>query len=338
MLTSIAPQAPSRASQTPDPTPLACQATCRAILRQGSKSFFAASQVLPKRLRAPAAAIYAFCREADDAIDSIEAASPIDHRTQVKAALARLERRLDYLYDTPSLLPYEKPCAVDQALKPVVHTYLLPRALFAALLEGFAWDAEGRQYQTFSQLRMYAARVAASVGTLMTLLMGERRPAVLARACDLGVAMQLTNIARDVGEDARNGRLYLPHDWLREAGIAPQDLLAQPQHSPQLASVIKRLLAEAEMLYRRSEVGIAYLPADCRMAICAARRIYADIGRKLARLHYNSVQLRAVVSLPRKLWILLRSLAARFWRPAPNQQPCLDETAFLVMAAHGPQL
>jgi phytoene synthase len=338
MLTSIAPQVPSRASQTPDPTALAGEATCRAILRQGSRSFFAASQVLPRRLRAPAAAIYAFCREADDAIDSIAAASPMDHHVQVKAALAGLERRLDYLYDTPSLLPYAHPSPVDQALRPVVHTYQLPRALFAALLEGFAWDAEGRQYQTFAQLRMYAARVAASVGTLMTLLMGERHPAVLARACDLGVAMQLTNIARDVGEDARNGRLYLPHDWLQEAGIAPQDLLAQPQPSLQLASVVQRLLAEADTLYRRAEVGIAYLPADCRMAICAARRIYADIGRKLARLHYNSVQMRAVVSLRRKVWILLRSLTARFWRQTPNHHPCLEETAFLVMAAHGPQL
>ena len=95
-----------------------------------------------------------------------------------------------------------------------------------ALFEGLQWDCEGRRYEDLEALHAYAARVAGAVGVMMALLMGVRDADALARACDLGVAMQLTNIARDVGEDARAGRLYLPLDWLREAGLDPAAFLA----------------------------------------------------------------------------------------------------------------
>ncbi len=101
----------------------------------------------------------------------------------------------------------------------------MPRALPEALLEGLAWDAQARRYATLSDLYDYSARVAAAVGAMMCVLMGVRDADALARACDLGVAMQLTNIARDVGEDARERRLYLPLDWLAEAGIDPDAFL-----------------------------------------------------------------------------------------------------------------
>ena len=107
-----------------------------------------------------------------------------------------------------------------------------PAALPEALLEGLAWDAEGRSYETLDDLFDYAARVAGTVGVMMTLIMGVRSPEALARACDLGVAMQLTNIARDVGEDARMGRIYLPRQWLREAGVDAEAFLADPQARP----------------------------------------------------------------------------------------------------------
>ena len=97
-----------------------------------------------------------------------------------------------------------------------------------------AWPGtrEVRRYETLQDLDAYAARVAGSVGAMMTLVMGQRAPEIVARACDLGVAMQLTNIARDVGEDARAGRLYLPLQWLREAGIDPDAWLAKPVFTP----------------------------------------------------------------------------------------------------------
>ena len=129
----------------------------------------------------------------------------------------------------------------DRALADVVQQFAIPRTLLDALIEGFAWDAEGRRYEDISSVYAYSARVAATVGAMMTLLMGVRDPDLLARACDLGVAMQLSNIARDVGEDAANGRLYLPREWLREEGLDPDAWLAKPVWSPALGRVVSRL-------------------------------------------------------------------------------------------------
>ncbi len=109
-----------------------------------------------------------------------------------------------------------------RAFAAVVSCHEIPRALPDALVEGLAWDVAGRSYDTLAELEAYAARVAGAVGVMMALVMGTRDAGALARAADLGVAMQLTNIARDVGEDASMGRIYLPRQWLREAGIEPE--------------------------------------------------------------------------------------------------------------------
>jgi phytoene synthase len=178
----------------------------------------------------------------------------------------------------------------------------------------------------------YSARVAATVGVLMTLLMGERGPRTLARACDLGIAMQLTNIARDVGEDARNGRLYLPRDWLRAEGIDPDQWLAEPVFDARLGRVVERLLKVADGLYDRSRAGICDLPSDCRSAIQAARLVYSDIGRMVARGGYDSVTDRAVVSARRKLALVARACAPSWLARSRRTEPALDEVTFLIEA------
>jgi phytoene synthase len=155
---------------------------------------------------------------------------------------------------------------------------------------------------------------------------------VLARACDLGVAMQFSNIARDVGEDARAGRLYLPLAWMREAGLDPDAWLADPVFDARLAGVVQRLLAEADTLYRRSEAGIARLPLACRPGIGAARWIYAEIGHQVARQGFDSVSRRAVVSRRRKAALLARSLGAVALPAMGLEAPALPETRFLVEA------
>jgi phytoene synthase len=166
-----------------------------------------------------------------------------------------------------------------------------------------------------------------------------RDEAALARACDLGVAMQLTNIARDVGEDARNGRLYLPRAWLREAGIDPQAWLQAPRFDAALASVVQRLLDTADALYRRSEHGLAGLPRDCRPAIHAARLVYAEIGRQLERNGLDSINRRAFVSGPRKLALIARAAATAVRAPASAGAalPVLPAVQFLVDASAAPQ-
>jgi phytoene synthase len=205
------------------------------------------------------------------------------------------------------------------------------------LLEGLEWDAQGRRYETLSDLYSYAARVAGTVGVMMTLVMGQRTPDIVARACDLGCAMQLTNIARDVGEDARAGRLYLPMAWMREAGIDPDRWLSNPVFTPQIASIVKRLIDTADALYDRATVGIENLPKSCRPGIFAARALYAEIGREVERSGLDSVSGRAVVSTGRKLAVLARMLAFNEteWAPAkylPMRFGDMEETRFLIDA------
>jgi phytoene synthase len=294
-------------------------------MRGGSKSFFLSSLALPTRVREPATALYAFCRVADDAIDTSD---------QPQLALGRLRQRLDAVY-----AGRPETDAVDRSLASVVARARLPRALLDALLAGFAWDAEGRTYETIESLHDYAARVAGTVGAMMALVMETRDACSLARACELGVAMQLTNIARDVGEDARRGRLYLPRAWMREAGLDPDAWLTAPAFDHRLARVVARLLGEAERLYARAECGVIGLPRDCRPAIHAARLVYAEIGHALASRHgLDSIHQRAVVPTGRKLALLVRGCTALLVAPghpidAGAASAPLSAVRFLVEAA-----
>lgn len=295
---------------------------CKQMLAGGSRSFYAASMLLPRRLRDAATALYAFCRLADDAIDVGEGGL---------AALAQLRDRLDRAYRGNPINS-----AADRAFADVVTRYSIPRALPEALIDGFAWDEGQRTYDTIEDLLGYAARVAGTVGAMMSLLMDRRESETIARACDLGMAMQLTNIARDVGEDARNGRLYLPRQWLREAGIDPDEWMKKPAFTPELASVIHRLLGVADDLYARADSGIAKLPADCRPGIAAARLLYAEIGRGVEKLGWNSVSTRAVVPGTRKLALLLSATHA-LTRTSPwKEHPVIEASQFLIDAAAAP--
>lgn len=303
------PSSPDRASDL---------AECRVLLRGGSRTFFAASLLLPRSMREPASALYAFCRLADDAVDLGDGGAQ---------ALDPLRERLARVYEGRPM-----PIAADRALAEVVGRYAIPRALPEALLEGFEWDAAGRRYDDLPDLLDYAARVAGTVGAMMSVLMGGRAPAVVARACDLGVAMQLTNIARDVGEDARAGRLYLPLAWMREAGIDPDRWLAAPVFTAPLGSVVQRLLRTADELYARASAGIARLPLACRPGMHAARIVYAEIGREVERQGLDSVSSRAIVSGRRKMWLAGRAVieAGRI-APRMTDGP-LESTRFLVDA------
>lgn len=295
-------------------------AKCRELIRCGSRSFYNASLILPRSMRDPAYALYAFCRLADDEIDHAETGDEA-------GALERLRLRLDAIYaGTPRSI------AADRAFARVVRDYGMPRALPEALLDGFAWDAEGRTYETISEVRAYGARVAGAVGAMMTVLMRSRDAMVMARATDLGVAMQLTNIARDVGEDARAGRLYLPRQWMREAGIDPDAWLAAPCHSEALGHVVCRVLDEADRLYGRSRAGIGQLPVGCRTGMWTAQLLYAEIGREVRRRNGNSVDGRAVVTGRRKLALLAWAvLSGQAIVPGLSVEP-LDETEFLIEA------
>ena len=293
---------------------------CRDAIRAGSRSFHAASLLLPRRVRREALALYAFCRMSDDMVDDPE---------RTGSAADRLALRLDDVYRGRPADHF-----ADREFTRVVELRSIPRAIPDALVEGFRWDEDGRRYATIGELHGYGARVASTVGVMMTLIMGRRERAVLARAADLGLAMQLTNIARDVGEDARNGRIYLPLDWLAEAGVDPQAFLAKSEAQPGVRATTRRLLAEAARLYDRADTGVRALPASCRPAIAAASLIYRDIGRVVAAAEHDSVTRRARTSAGRKIALVGRATArALLPTGAVAEGPTEDAARFLVGAA-----
>ena len=297
-------------SRVPDLT-VGDVAYCRVLLRGGSKSFFAASRLLPRAARGPVAAIYAFCRRADDLVDGGGAS---------RWTLIHLRERLDRIYGRDRI---DDPG--DRALRAVVRHFGIPRAVFDALLEGFGWELEGRRYDSIEDVRAYGMRVAGTVGLAVAHILGPRDPETLAR-----VAMQLTNIARDVGEDAAVGRLYLPRDWMREEGLDPDAWLRDPSPCAGVRKVVHRLLGEAERLYTRAELGIARLPRRAQWAIRTARLIYADIGRVIAEQEYDSVRSRAFTTGWRKLQLAIRALRPR--RTVSRSVPtALDESWHLVL-------
>jgi len=264
---------------------------CRAWIQRHSKSFFLSSLLLPARVRQASWALYAFCRRADDAVDE----EPAGGMARVESLRRRLERvyagRAD---DDP----------IDRAFAAVVERYRIPRALPEALLAGMEMDARGTRYDSDEELLVYCFRVAATVGLMMTRVMGASDDVAYLRAADLGVAMQLTNIARDVGEDERRGRVYLPGALL--ARVDGGDRAAT------LRAATRAILERAEGHYRAADRGVPLLPRDCRFAIASARRIYAAIGDAIARNGYDSVSQRAYVSLPRKLLLVASAWPARF--------------------------
>ena len=299
-------------------------AHCEEAIRHGSLSFHAASKALPKGVRNPALALYAFCRLADDEVDL---------KADKLYALKALQVRMDKAYagnplDTP----------VDRAFAAMVEGTGMPKALPQALLEGLEWDVEGRRYETISDVVSYSARVAATVGVMMCVLMGVRDRNALARACDLGVAMQLTNIARDIGEDALEQRLYLPQEWLREAGIDEEEFLANPKPTKAIRQMVRRLIVESDRLYLRAEAGITRLPLRCRPGIFAARFFYAGIADVIRHQSYQTITTRARTRKWQKIgWIglsMLRTISGTVMpQSAVIYAKPLSEVVFLVDAA-----
>jgi len=285
------------------------RAACRLWIAHHSKSFYLSSLLLPQRVREASWALYAFCRRADDAVDEGEGGS---------AAMGRVEAlraRLDTVYGQGGRGVAEPGMsaslgnAIDRAYGHIAERYQIPRALPESLLEGMEMDARGATYETHEQLLAYCFRVAATVGLMMTRVMGYRGDVALLRAADLGVAMQLTNIARDVGEDARRGRVYLPAALLDEVGADPRRFTEGPADAGARRAVA-RLLEIAESHYRAADLGVPLLPRGCRLAIASSRGIYSAIGAAIADNGHDSISTRAYVPLAGKLWLVAKASAA----------------------------
>ena len=284
----------------------ALTASTHATIKAGSKSFALASVLFGRREREAAWRLYAWCRYCDDVVDG----QVLGHGMRVDAAGAP-QRLAELRRLTCQALESDRPCPPEfQALREVARAHAIPPAQPLALLEGFAMDVNARRYETLDDTLTYAFHVAGVVGVMMAEVMGVRRRETLQRACDLGLAFQLTNIARDVVEDAENGRLYLPADWLQAEGLAPTaEAVAEPVNREAIARVAKRLLDVADAYYRSARDGLHYLPVRSAWAIASARGVYRAIGRIVRRRGSKAWDRRAGVPTVGKLALLARGAA-----------------------------
>ncbi len=267
---------------------------CRASIARHSKSFALAARLLPGQMADEAAIVYAWCRRADDAVDGVA-------RHEQTTALARLHREIDSIY--AGVQPSEPTL---RAFQRVARDRDIPREYPEELLAGMRMDIERDRYACLDDLLVYCFRVAGTVGLMMCHVMGARHDlAAMRRAAHLGIAMQLSNICRDVLEDWRMARLYLPEDRLAECGAPglagklggpfPDDA-AEPA-----GRVVARLLREADVFYRSGDEGLQALSWRCALAVRAARRIYAAIGRRIEQQGCAIQAGRAVVPMRAKL-------------------------------------
>ena len=289
----------------------------------GSKSFAAAAKLFPPATRRAVLMLYAWCRHCDDVVDGQElgfASAPAAQVTHdAPFELDRLPPNTRRAYEGE---PMRDPAFAAFQEVALGHA-IAPRYAYDHLA-GFAMDVNEARYRTIDDTLRYCYHVAGVVGLMMASIMGAHEPRVLDRACDLGLAFQLTNIARDIVEDARMGRCYVPAQWLREAGIAP-DEVANPRHRQALATVAARLVDHAEAYYDSALAGVAALPLRSAWAIASARNVYRQIGIEVKRRGPNAWDERAGTGKAMKLWLLAKgagtALGSRFSSRGPATRP-----------------
>ena len=267
-------------------------------IKKGSISFAFASKVFGQTIRDRVVKLYAWCRYVDDQIDDETIALEI--RKERLDTIARISFGAN-----PPLSP---PPAI-KAFRSLSQELALSQEHPAELLAGMRMDLQREQYQTLEQLELYCYRVAGVVGLMMTQVMGVNDGKAFRHAVDLGNAMQLTNICRDVITDARMGRIYVPKDWLVEAGLASDvRRLLDDTSKKQLVAPVERLLRRADELYASGDRGLRYLPFRSALAVAIAREVYAAIGSEIRRKGAGAWDTRAYTSFSKKILLALKGM------------------------------
>lgn len=283
-----------------------------AVLRVHGRSFHFASHLLSTSYRTRAARLYAFCRYVDDLVD--ETNDP---------ELANLT--VNHL--KTELLSGQSEHPQVQSMIRLMQEIDLPIDPVLALIDGVQSDLNVPCLQNEAELIQYAYKVAGTVGLMMCAVLDVKNPAALPFAIDLGVAMQLTNIARDVAEDALLGRIYLPAEWLENLTV--EDIKAPNSKQQQnLEDATRRILLKADNYYESGLDGLVYLPTAARYGILAAAAVYRDIGNMIAKSGYQSWNHRAVVPTHRKCVCaagsIIKYFAQSLWgRAEPVHKPHL---------------
>lgn len=267
---------------------------CQHKAAQSGSSFYYSFLFLPKERRRAITALYAFCREVDDAVDE-----PSDPAT-ARATLAWWRNEVAQLYSGNPQHP------VTRALQPALGPFGITEARLGEIMDGMAMDLERSRYEDFAGLRLYCHRVAGVVGAIAAGIFGYRDARTLEYAEKLGLAFQLTNIIRDVGEDARKNRIYLPADELKRFNVAAADIL----NSRQTAEFARLMQFQAERAARCYDEALSLLPREDRRAqrpglVMAA--IYRALLSEIGRDGYQVLKQRTALTPIRKFWIAWRT-------------------------------
>jgi len=290
-----------------------------AAIRTGSHSFSAAARLFAPDVREAAVMLYAWCRHCDDVVDGQtlghgQRGVPADGSAALLAQLRHATRQ--------ACTGQHQDDPVFAGLAEVVRRHRIAPVYFEHHLDGFAMDVAGQRYATLDDTLTYCWRVAGVVGVMMSQIMGRSDAPTLDRACDLGMAFQLTNIARDVVEDAAIGRVYLPAEWLAAEGLPSDARLAEPHHRAALARVAQRLVEAAEPYYDSAMSGLPALPLRSAWSIATARCVYRAIGRKVQHRGPAAWDSRARTTGMEKLgWVVAaaaQAVASRTNAPAPR--------------------
>jgi phytoene synthase len=257
-----------------------------------ARNFAFAFVAMPPPQRRALHAVYAFCRSADDAAD--DGRGPAEGA----AALGQLRVRLDQVYRGSPDRP------IDRALQHAVRSFGIERGDFETLLRGVERDLVPAAYESFDDLLAYCYDVGSSVGLLCLPVFGRSDPPARARAVDLGLGMQLTNILRDLGEDGRRGRVYLPRQDLQRFGVGEGMLrAARPRPSLELDRLVRFEAGRARRLLEDGRGLVALLERRSRFCPAALARLYGDVLDRIEELGSRVLERRAALALPRKVWI-----------------------------------
>ena len=294
----------------------------RDSIQRGSTSFAAAARLFDPRIRDDAYMLYAWCRHCDDEIDGQvmgHGAVGLDPAL-ARAKLAELEDKT-----RRAMAGEVAGDAAFAAFQRVARRHGIPARYPLDLLQGFRMDVEGHSYRALDDTLLYAYHVAGVVGVMMAQVMGVRDVATLRRASDLGLAFQLTNIARDVVEDAKVGRVYLPGEWLGAAADDPAAVI-DPANRAVVFAATERLLAAAEPYYASARWGLKALGLRSAWAVAAAHGVYRQIGLNVRAMGPAGMDRRASTGAMSKLALVLRGglVAARAatvdgWRREPDR-------------------
>ncbi|MFH1457986.1 MAG: phytoene/squalene synthase family protein [Candidatus Omnitrophota bacterium] len=252
------------------------------ITGQHAKTYYFASRFLPKEKRFHAYVIYAVCRMSDEAVDNPGEAS--------SCSLSRIKENIELAF---SNIPLKENLLLS--FRQTVARFNIPKTYFDELIEGMRMDLKVNRYETFDDLYGYCYRVAGVVGLVMLKIFGYRQKEAEKYALDLGVAMQLTNIIRDIKEDLLRGRVYLPQEEMNRFGVT-EEQLSSNRWDENLRSLLKFQINRARQYYARSEPGIKLiLPARCRFVVLCMKEFYASILDSVERSNYDVFSKRCYV-------------------------------------------